>query len=231
MGLLSFGDLGYGDELLAGTAVTLWLALLSSALALAFGIAIGIFATGQNLLRRWLWKSYASIAMGVPTILYVFFIYYNAPVFLKKSFDLRVDVSPFMAGLAALTFVYSAYVAEVVRGAAINVPRGQWEAAQVLGLSRFTIWRLVILPQIWRLSVPGIVNVWMTVLKDTALVSLVGLTDLIRMAEVAAAVSKMPFLFFILAAMVFVMLSAATMFGTKHLEAWINRGYARAGDR
>jgi len=231
VGLLSFGDLGYGDELLAGTAVTLWLALLSSALALAFGIAIGIFATGQNLLRRWLWKSYASIAMGVPTILYVFFIYYNAPVFLKKSFDLRVDVSPFMAGLAALTFVYSAYVAEVVRGAAINVPRGQWEAAQVLGLSRFTIWRLVILPQIWRLSVPGIVNVWMTVLKDTALVSLVGLTDLIRMAEVAAAVSKMPFLFFILAAMVFVMLSAATMFGTKHLEAWINRGYARAGDR
>lgn len=231
MGFLSFGDLGYGDELLAGTAVTLWLAILSSALALAFGVAIGIFATGRNPLRRWLWKSYASVAMGVPTILYVFFIYYNAPIFLKKSFDLRVDVSPFMAGLTALTFVYSAYVAEVVRGAAINVPRGQWEAAQVLGLSRFTIWRLVILPQIWRLSVPGIVNVWMTVLKDTALVSLVGLTDLIRMAEVASAVSKMPFLFFILAAMVFAVLSAATMFGTKHLEAWINRGYARAGDR
>jgi len=231
MGLLSFGDLGYGDELLAGTAVTLWLAILSSALALAFGVVIGIFATGRKLLRRWLWRSYASIAMGVPTILYVFFIYYNAPIFLKKSFDLRVDVSPFVAGLTALTFVYSAYVAEVVRGAAINVPRGQWEAAQVLGLSRFTIWRLVILPQIWRLSVPGIVNVWMTVLKDTALVSLVGLTDLIRMAEVAAAVSKMPFLFFILAAMVFIVLSAATMFGTKHLEAWINRGYARAGER
>lgn len=231
MGLISFGDSGYGDELLAGAFVTLRLAFLAFAFALAFGTVIGIFALGRNPLRRMLWTAYASIAMGVPSILFVFFIYYNAPILLTQAFAVRVDVSPFMAGLAALVLVYAAYVAEVVRGAVVHVPQGQWDAAHALGVPRLQLWWFIVLPQACRIALPGLANIWMTVLKDTALVSLVGLTDLIRMADVAAAVSKLPFFFYTLAALVFIVLSGFTMLGTRRIERWTNRSHANAEDR
>ena len=224
MELLNFDDTGYGDELLAGVFVTIRLALLSFLLALILGVVLGFVALAKNRLLQAFWRTYASVFMGVPSILIVFFLYFNAPSLLKSAFGLRVDVTPFVAGVSALAIVYAAYVGEAVRGAVLNIPRGQWDAAHALGLRNLSMWWLVILPQIWRIALPGVTNVWMTTLKDTALVSLVGLTDLVRMADIAAAATQEPFLFYVVAGLVFVVFSGLTMAGSVRLERWAFRG-------
>ena len=224
MELLNFDDTGYGDELLAGVFITIRLALLSFLLALILGVILGFVALAKNRLLQAFWRTYASVFMGVPSILIVFFLYFNAPSLLKSAFNLRVDVTPFVAGVSALAIVYAAYVGEAVRGAVLNIPRGQWDAAHALGLRNLSMWWLVILPQIWRIALPGVTNIWMTTLKDTALVSLVGLTDLVRMADIAAAATQEPFLFYVVAGLVFVVFSGLTMAGTVRLERWAFRG-------
>ena len=224
MELLNFDDTGYGDELLAGVFITIRLALLSFLLALILGVILGFVALAKNRLLQAFWRTYASVFMGVPSILIVFFLYFNAPSLLKSAFNLRVDVTPFVAGVSALAIVYAAYVGEAVRGAVLNIPRGQWDAAHALGLRNLSMWWLVILPQIWRIALPGVTNIWMTTLKDTALVSLVGLTDLVRMADIAAAATQEPFLFYVVAGLVFVVFSGLTMAGSVRLERWAFRG-------
>ena len=224
MELLNFDDTGYGDELLAGVFITIRLALLSFLLALILGVVLGFVALAKNRLLQAFWRTYASVFMGVPSILIVFFLYFNAPGLLKSAFNLRVDVTPFVAGVSALAIVYAAYIGEAVRGAVLNIPRGQWDAAHALGLRNLSMWWLVILPQIWRIALPGVTNIWMTTLKDTALVSLVGLTDLVRMADIAAAATQEPFLFYVVAGLVFVMVSGLTMAGSVRLERWAFRG-------
>jgi polar amino acid transport system permease protein len=224
MDLLNFDDTGYGDELLAGVFITIRLALLSFLLALILGVVLGFVALAKNRLLQAFWRTYASVFMGVPSILIVFFLYFNAPGLLKSAFNLRVDVTPFVAGVSALAIVYAAYIGEAVRGAVLNIPRGQWDAAHALGLKNLSMWWLVILPQIWRIALPGVTNVWMTTLKDTALVSLVGLTDLVRMADIAAAATQEPFLFYVVAGLVFVVFSGLTMAGSVRLERWAFRG-------
>ena len=224
MELLNFDDTGYGDELLAGVFITIRLALLSFLLALILGVVLGFVALAKNRLLQAFWRTYASVFMGVPSILIVFFLYFNAPGLLKSAFNLRVDVTPFVAGVSALAIVYAAYVGEAVRGAVLNIPRGQWDAANALGLRNLPMWWLVILPQIWRIALPGVTNIWMTTLKDTALVSLVGLTDLVRMADIAAAATQEPFLFYVVAGLVFVVFSGLTMAGSVRLERWAFRG-------
>jgi His/Glu/Gln/Arg/opine family amino acid ABC transporter permease subunit len=224
MELLNFDDTGYGDELLAGVFITIRLALLSFLLALILGVVLGFVALAKNRLLQAFWRTYASVFMGVPSILIVFFLYFNAPGLLKSAFNLRVDVTPFVAGVSALAIVYAAYIGEAVRGAVLNIPRGQWDAAHALGLKNLSMWWLVILPQIWRIALPGVTNVWMTTLKDTALVSLVGLTDLVRMADIAAAATQEPFLFYVVAGLVFVVFSGLTMAGSVRLERWAFRG-------
>ena len=224
MELLNFDDTGYGDELLAGVFITIRLALLSFLLALILGVVLGFVALAKNRLLQAFWRTYASVFMGVPSILIVFFLYFNAPGLLKSAFNLRVDVTPFVAGVSALAIVYAAYIGEAVRGAVLNIPRGQWDAANALGLRNLSMWWLVILPQIWRIALPGVTNIWMTTLKDTALVSLVGLTDLVRMADIAAAATQEPFLFYVVAGLVFVVFSGLTMAGSVRLERWAFRG-------
>ena len=224
MELLNFDDTGYGDELLSGVFITIRLALLSFLLALILGVVLGFVALAKNRLLQAFWRTYASVFMGVPSILIVFFLYFNAPSLLKSAFNLRVDVTPFVAGVSALAIVYAAYIGEAVRGAVLNIPRGQWDAAHALGLKNLSMWWLVILPQIWRIALPGVTNVWMTTLKDTALVSLVGLTDLVRMADIAAAATQEPFLFYVVAGLVFVVFSGLTMAGSVRLERWAFRG-------
>ena len=224
MDALSLDDTGYGDELLAGASVTVRLAIYSFTFSLVLGMVLGFVALSRNPVLRRVWRAYASVLMGVPSILVVFLIYYNAPLMFKAVIGSRVEVSPFVSGVTALGVVYAVYVGEVLRGAVLNVPSGQFDAARSMGLRILPMWWLVVLPQAWRLALPGVTNIWMVVLKDTALVSLVGLTDLVRMADVAAAVTKQPFLFYLVAGSAYVIFSGLTMLGAERLERWVNRG-------
>lgn len=222
--ILNFDETGYGDELLDGAFITVRLAVYSFTLSLLLGMMLSFVALSRSPIPRRAWQAYASVLMGVPSILVVFFIYYNAPMILKSITGIRFDVSPFAAGVSALSIVYSVYVGGVIRGAVLMVPPGQFDAARALGMPTIAIWWVVILPQVWRLALPGITNIWMVLLKDTALVSMVGLTDLVRMVDIAAAVTKKPFFFYFVAGFAYIIFSFVTMFAARRLELRLNRG-------
>jgi len=220
---------GYIRQMAGGAVITLELFACAVVLALVLGTVVGIVALSRNLVIRALWRTYASIVMGVPSLLVIFIIYYGGSAMLTGLFgrSLRFDVTPFGAGLAALTIVYAAYVAELVQGAVRNLPRGQFEACAALSLRPVQAWIHVILPQVFRLALPGLVNVWLIVLKDTPLVSLAGLNDLVATAKISAGATKEPFVFFIAASLFFIAFSALTMPIASRLDTRLGRGIAK----
>jgi His/Glu/Gln/Arg/opine family amino acid ABC transporter permease subunit len=229
MSVLSFDDTGYGDELLIGASITVKLAVFSFIIAFFLGLVLSSLALSRNVISWWLWNALASVMMGVPSILVVFFIYYNSSLILEQIFGTSPEITPFIAGVTGLAIVYSVYVGEAIRGAVINTDRGQFDAAKALGLRRWMMWFYIILPQVFRLALPGLTNIWMVVLKDTALVSMVGLSDLVRVADVAAAVTKQPFIFYLFVGFAYIIFSSATMLIARQIEKRVNRGQQLAG--
>ncbi|MCS0504880.1 ABC transporter permease [Ancylobacter mangrovi] len=226
--LLSFGDQGYGDELFRGALLTISIAVVGYVAAFAGGMVLALGTLDERGVRWLLWRGYASAFMSVPALLVIFLIYFGGAQILSAVLSPlglggRLEVTPFVAGAAGLAIVYSACLAEIVRAAIKNVPPGQFEAAQALQLPKLLIWLFIIAPQAARLAMPGIVNLWIVVLKDTALISLVGLKDIIAQAKVAAGVTKEPFLFYIAAALFFVAMNALTLWAS----GWLDRNVAR----
>ncbi len=236
MELIGFGEDGYGRLLLEGAEVTLLLAFGGYALAVVLGTLIALATLERGGVRWTIWRVYASIFMGVPSLLVIFLLFFGGAaianaLFAPLGIDLSLDMTPFSAGLAGLGIVYAAYVAEVVRGAIHNVPKGQFESAAVLLIPKVHIWRRIIMPQAARLALPGLVNLWIIVLKDTALVSLVGLNDIISQARIAAGSTKEPFIFFTAAAGFFIVISVVTLRFSDRLRAGLDRGHRIAGER
>ena len=168
---------------------------------------------------------------GLPELLTLFIVYYGGQILLQEIVqlvaDTRVEVSGFVAGLVALGLVFSAYASEVFLGALRAIGRGQHEAAHALGLRPAATLRLVILPQLVRLALPGIANLWLVLLKDTSLVSVIALNDLLRETQVAVGATKQPFFFFLVACLVYLAMSIVSSFGIAGIERWSERGMRR----
>lgn len=224
MTLLTPSEVGYSQQLASGAVITIELAVSSYLLALASGPVVGLITLSHNWLIQAVWRVYASVIMGVPSLLVIFLFYYGGSTALEGV----IDITPFAAGLAALVVVYTVYIAELVRGAVRNVPRGQFEASAALAIRPLAAWRHVILPQAIRLALAGLITIWMVMLKDTALVSLAGLNDLVAHAKTAAGATKEPFIYFIIASLFFVIFSALTLRASARLERRFGRGLAVA---
>jgi polar amino acid transport system permease protein len=137
-------------------------------------------------------------------------------------------LSAFAAGTIALGLCFGAYATEVFRGAILAIPRGQREAGQALGLSKIRIFWRIILPQMWRIALPGLGNLFMILMKDTALVSVIGLEEVMRRAQIAVSVSKQPFNFFMIAAGIYLCLTVFAMTAMYFLEKRASRGIRRS---
>ncbi|KAB2862734.1 MAG: ABC transporter permease [Bauldia sp.] len=230
-GLLSFGPDGWGDELAAGAWLTIRLAFAT----LPFGLAVGfLVALAKDSGRWWLTipgNLFTTVFRGLPELLTLFIVYYGGQILLQEIVqlvaDTRVEVSGFVAGLVALGLVFSAYASEVFLGALRAIGRGQHEAAHALGLRPAATLRLVILPQLVRLALPGIANLWLVLLKDTSLVSVIALNDLLRETQVAVGATKQPFFFFLVACLVYLAMSIVSSFGIAGIERWSERGMRR----
>jgi polar amino acid transport system permease protein len=232
LGLLGFGPDGWGDELAAGAWLTIRLALAT----LPFGLAIGLTAAlARNSRRPWLrlpGNIFTTIFRGLPELLTLLLVYFGGQVLLSRIASLvsggQVEVSAFVAGLVALGLVFSAYASEVFLGALRAINRGQFEAAYALGLRRPTVFRLVILPQLVRLALPGLANLWLVLLKDTSLVSVIALNDLLRETSVAVRATKEPFLFYLVACLIYLAMSMVSSVGIARIERWSERGMGRS---
>lgn len=144
------------------------------------------------------------------------------------GFDIRLDFNPFVEGILTLGFIYGAFATEVFRGAFLAIPKGQGEAAYAMGMSRRLAFRRILMPQMWRFAMPGLGNVWMVLIKATALVSVISLEELMRKSYIAMGTIKLPYTLFFAAAMMYLAITAVSMLGQRYIERWANRGIRRA---
>ena len=229
--LLSFGDGGWGDELLAGLKVTILLAFGTLPFGLALGLIVALGQISSEPMVRRAAKIYTTIFRGLPELLTIFIVYFGGQMILQKIAglftDAYVEVNAFFAGMLALGLVFSSYASEVFLSAFRGIPEGQWEGADALGLSRFQAFRLVILPQLIRLSIGGLGNLWLILTKDTSLVSVIALNELLRQTTVAVGFTKQPILFYSVACAIYLVLSLVSSRGLMAIEKRVNRGEAR----
>lgn len=206
---LSFSDGGWGDELLSGLGVTLSLAVATLPVGLLLGLLVAAITIFGRPVPRAMAVTFTTTIRGLPELLTLFIIYHGVGLginSLLKWYSPQsgyFELSPFLAGVLALGMVFGGYASEVLRGAWQALDHGQLEAAQALGVRRFTIFRLIELPQMLRLALPGLGNLWINLLKDTALVSVIALNDLMRMANVAVGTTKKPFVFFLTVCLIY----------------------------
>ncbi len=220
--------------MLHGLAVTIQLAIAT----LPFGLFLGFLAAFASMSKlaplRLIGLGYTTVMRGMPEILTLFVVYYgvglllnNALIWLSPNAN-PVDFSPFAAGVIALGMVFGAFSGEVLRGAFNSLDEGQSEAGRAIGMSRQQIFWRIKLPQVWRFALPGLGNLWISLLKDTALVSVIALNDLMRMTKVAVGVTKQAFTFYLAACLIYWIMSLLSEFVLATMERRSSRGIRRA---
>lgn len=203
---------GFGHLLISGSFVTIKLAVTSLIIGLILGLLGAIAKLSDVWILRKLATVYTSTMRGIPELLLVLFLYFGGSMLIgailtKFGYTQYVDVSPFLAGVLALSIAFGAYATEVFRMAIQELPEGQWEAAQALGMRPTQIYMRIIVPQVWRLALPGLGNLFLVLLKDTALVSVVGLQDIMYQAKRAAQTTQEAFTFYMAAAVIYLTLT------------------------
>ena len=224
---------GFGHLLISGAWITLQLAVCSLFVGLLFGMLGATAKLSSSKTAQAIGNAYTLFVRGMPELLLVLTIYFGSSAVLMAiaslfSYDEYIELSPFIAGVTALSIAFGAYATEVFRGAIQEIPKGQREAAIALGMTQFQTFRRITLPQVWRLALPGLGNLFLVLLKDTALVSVIGLNELMRQTSVAVSNTKEPFTFYLAAAMVYLLMTSFSMAGLHLLERYANRGYQGA---
>ena len=226
--LLAFGPDGWGDELASGLLVTISLALATLPLGLAAGFVIALAKQSPERSLRMAADIYTTIFRGLPELLTLFLVFYGAQLGLQRIVSIvnpgaSLEINAFVAGMVALGAMFSAYASEVFLSAFRAIPRGQYEGGHAIGLTRWQTMRLVIAPQLVRIAMPGLSNLWLILVKDTALVSVIGLSDIIRQAGIAARVTREAFLFFGVACLLYLGLAILSSFAIAWIERWTGK--------
>ncbi|USE34756.1 arginine ABC transporter permease ArtQ [Endozoicomonas sp. SCSIO W0465] len=205
------------------TVMTLGLALSSLALGLLMAMAFSLAELSRYKPLALAASTVVAVMRGLPEILVVFFIYFGSTHALFLVTDEFVEISPFVAGTIALSLIYSAYASQTLRGAFMAIPKGQTEAAVALGISRSHCFFRIILPQTWRHALPGLGNQWLVLLKDTALVALIGVHDLLLQARMTAASTYEPFTWYGVAALIYLAITLISQSVLERMKSRANR--------
>jgi polar amino acid transport system permease protein len=230
--LLSWGPQGWLDDIAYGVLVTVSLALATLPVGLAIGFLVALAKQSKEPSLRLAGNVYTTIFRGLPELLTLFLVFFGAQIGLQRLFQIfdpnaTVNVNAFVSGMIALGVVFSSYASEVFLSAFRAIPKGQYEGGYAVGLTNWQTMRLVVLPQLIRIALPGLANLWLILLKDTALVSAVGLSDILRQTSIAARVTHHAFLFFGFATLVYLVLSIISSFGISAIERSVGAKDAR----
>ncbi len=219
---------GFLPQLLSGAQIPILLALNAAVVGVLLGV---VFALAKLSRHGWVSRpvtAFTNLIRGVPEFLILLLLYFGGTAVMSELAGEYFEVSPWGAGVAALGLVLGCYASETFRGAFLAVPNGQIEAARAFGFSAWKTFRHVRFPQAWRIAVPGLGNLWQSLLKDTALVSIVGLDDLMRKSKVAAEYTKEPFTFYFFASLVYLLFTVISMVVIARVEKRANRGLAHS---
>ena len=223
----------YRELLFAGTMVTIYLAVLSLVLAVMLGLLGAGAKLSSNLLANGLASSYTTLIRGVPDLVLILLVYYGSQTMLNQLGESTglwdyVEVPQFTAGVGTLGFIYGAYMTETFRGAILAIPAGQTEAGIAVGMNNWTLFRRITWPQMIRYALPGFTNNWLVLLKATALISIVGLQDLVYNAFVGGRSTRQLFTFMLAVLLVYLIITAVSNVGLKWLEHRYSRGFERS---
>jgi octopine/nopaline transport system permease protein len=230
MGLLAFGDNGWGDELFFATLMTLAVAIAAMFIGFIFSLIFTPLKITNNKILNFIGNFYTTVIRGVPELLVIYLFFFGgsaAVMFVGKIFGYGgyIEINAFITGAFSIGIISGAYSTEVFRGAIQSIDKGQFEACKVLGLNKYIYSFKIVIPQMLRLAIPNLSNVWQITLKDTSLISVTGLVEIMRQSYIAAGSTRDPLFFYSFAALLYLILTFFSMKIFNKLEQNYNRGF------
>ena len=230
MDLLSFGKTGWGDELFYATLMTIAVAVTAMLIGFLFSLIFTPLKLSNNKFLNFIGNIYTTVIRGVPELLVIYLLFFGgsgAIMYVASIFGYNeyIEINAFLTGSFSIGIISGAYSTEVFRGAIQSIDKGQFEAAKVLGVSKFVQFYKIILPQMLRLAIPNLSNVWQITLKDTSLISVTGLVEIMRQSYIAAGSTRDPLFFYSFAAVLYLLLTYLSMKLINRLEVKYSRGY------
>ncbi|MEA9389133.1 histidine ABC transporter permease HisQ [Acerihabitans sp. TG2] len=217
---------GYSQLIFSGALVTLELALTSVVLSVIIGLIGAGAKLSRNRMLAGIFNGYTTLIRGVPDLVLMLLIFYGLQIALNSLTESigmdQIDIDPMSAGIITLGFIYGAYFTETFRGAFMAVPRGQIEAATAFGFTSGQIFRRIMFPAMMRFALPGIGNNWQVILKATALVSLLGLNDVVKATQLAGKGTYQPFYFIMVAGVIYLIFTTLS----NGVLLWLTRRYS-----
>ena len=214
---------GFLPSLIVGAGTTLSVAICSLLIAVAFGLLGALMKLSRSRLMRGLATMYTTVVRGVPDLVLMLLIFYGGQLAVnelapKLGFKEVIDINPFVAGVATIGFIFGAYLTETFRGAMMAVPPGQREAGIAYGMTPVQVFLRIVFPQMVRFAIPGFTNNWLVLVKSTALVSVIGLSDMMNRAGLAAGTTREPFTFYLTAAALYLIITTVSVLLLRFLE-------------
>ena len=230
MEILAFGKTGWGDELFYATLMTIAVSITAMLIGFFFAAIFTPLKLSKHKSLNLIGNFYTTVIRGVPELLVIYLFFFggsSAIMYVASIFGYfeYIEINAFITGSLAIGIISGAYSTEVFRGAVQSIDKGQFEAAKVLGISRFGQFYRIIMPQMLRLAIPNLSNVWQITLKDTSLISVTGLVEIMRQSYVAAGSTRDPLFFYSVAALLYLFLTFISMKLINRLELKYSKGY------
>lgn len=201
--------------------MTLGLAVCSLILGLFLGLIFAVLEANRFVGKPM--AVFVALLRGLPEILVVLLVYFGSTELVEILTGEYIEFGAFGCGVFALSLIFAAYASQTLRGAIQAIPKGQWESGAALGLSKSYTFIHIVMPQVWRHALPGLSNQWLVLLKDTALVSLIGVDDLMRQADLINTNTHQPFTWYGIAALIYLAVTLISQVGIKKLELRFTR--------
>ena len=223
---------GFGPLLLAGTWETIKLAVLSLVAAFVLGLAGAAAKLSPIRALARIGVMYTTLIRAVPDLVLMLLLFYSIQIWLNNLTDAvgmdQIDIDPFVAGVITLGFIYGAYFTETFRGAFLAVPRGQIEAGFAYGMTARRVFTRILFPQMMRFALPGIGNNWQVLVKATALVSIIGLADVVKASQDAGKATQAFFFFTLVTGAIYLAITTVSNLVLHRLEKRYSIGVRRA---
>lgn len=223
---------GYGPSILEGTLLSLEVSIASLVIAMSLGILGALSKLSQSVFLKMVAQLYTTVIRGIPDLVLMLLVFFGGQVFINQigllvGYEEYIDINPFIAGVSTIGFIFGAYMTETFRGAILAVNKGQIEAGSAYGMSSFMVFRRITMPQMVRHALPGFGNNWLVLIKTTALVSIIGLDDMVRKASLAAGATRKPFTFYLVVAINYLIITSISVYLLKYLENRYSVGVRR----
>ncbi len=218
----------YLPHIISGVGVTLFIALGSLLIAVVLGLIGAACKLSPFRALHVIAYAYSTVVRGVPELVWMLFLFFGAQIWLNQLcnwLDIdAIDIDPIMAGIVTIGFIFGAYMTETFRGAILAIPKGQREAGLSLGMTPLSVFRRITLPQMIPHALPGFSNNWMVLVKSTALVSVIGVSDLMHRASLAKSATGNAFGVYLVVCFVYLAITTVSIWLLRICEQRFSRG-------